>query len=259
MLLRAAHPPARAAIGLSASHRDPGALPPLPSVEDLAAAILRGESHTEFQPQVALASGALLGAEALARWTHHAFGPVRPDRFIPIAEEAGLIRPLTMAVLRQALAAIACLCRHHPAATVSVTVSLMLLDSADLPDEITAALDEAGQPPAALVLEITEGHPFANPDSAAQSLATLRSRGVGCSMDDFGTGYATLPALLQMPFTELKIDRSFVAHAADLPEAARLVRATVRLGQALGLRVIAEGIETETVERLLLEAGCDAG
>ena len=120
-------------------------------------------------------------------------------------------------------------------------------------------LDAAGLPAEALIAEITEGQPFANPARAAAVLATLRRRGIGCAMDDFGTGYATLPALLRLPFSELKIDRSFVARAADLPEAQKLVRATVRLGQALGLRVVAEGIETEAVEALLREAGCDAG
>lgn len=232
---------------------------PDPTAEQLAAALAHGRIRTEFQPKVALATGALIGMEALARWTDPEHGPITPDRFIPLAEATGLIAPLTFCVLRQALEAIACLRRRHPGATVAVNISPVLLDDATLPERIAAALHEAGLPPEALIAEITEGQPFSEPTRAAEVLTALRQLGIGCAMDDFGTGYATLPALLQLPFTELKIDRSFVAHAADLPEAAKLVRATVALGRALGLHVVAEGIETEAVERLLLEAGCETG
>lgn len=230
-----------------------------PTAAQLAAAIAHGAIRTEFQPKVALATGTLIGMEALARWTDEALGPIPPDRFIPLAEAEGLIAPLTILVLRQSLAAIACLRRLHPEATVAVNISPVLLDDPTLPAAIEAALDEAGLPPQVLIAEITEGHPFAAPERAAEVLSELRRLGIGCAMDDFGTGYATLPALLRMPFTELKIDRSFVARVAELPEAAKLVRATIRLGHALGLSVVAEGIETEEVEQLLREAGCEAG
>jgi len=230
-----------------------------PTAADLAAALDGGALRTEFQPQVALATGALIGIEALARWTDAKLGVVPPDRFIPLAERSGLIGALTLGVLRESLAVVIRLRRLHPGATVSVNFSPVLLDDAGLPAQVAGLLAEAGLDPSALVVEVTEGRPFTNQARAAEVLAALRAQGIGCAMDDFGTGYATLPALLQMPFTELKIDRSFVARAADLPEAGRLVRATIRLGQALGLRVVAEGIETEAVERLLREAGCDAG
>ena len=230
-----------------------------PSVAQLAGAIARGAIRAEFQPKVALATGTLIGMEALARWTDAELGPVPPDRFIPLAESHGLIAPLTQHILRQALAALACLRRLHPAATVAVNISPVLLDDPTLPATIAAELQAAALPPEALIAEITEGQPFAEPARAAEVLTELRRLGIGCAMDDFGTGYATLPALLRMPFTELKIDRSFVARIADLPEAAKLVRATIRLGHALGLNVVAEGIETEEVEQLLREAGCEAG
>jgi EAL domain-containing protein (putative c-di-GMP-specific phosphodiesterase class I) len=230
-----------------------------PTTADLAAAIARGDIRTRFQPKVALATGALIGVEALARWTHAELGPVPPDRFIPLAEDSGLIGRLTLSVLRDALRAVAILRRHHPEATVAVNISPVLLDDPALPDKIAALLEAAGLPPSVLVAEITEGQPFTNPARAAAVLAALRERGVGCAMDDFGTGFATLPALLRMPFTELKIDRSFVSRSADLPEARKLVRATIRLAQALGLRVVAEGVESAAVETLLREAGCDVG
>jgi EAL domain-containing protein (putative c-di-GMP-specific phosphodiesterase class I) len=230
-----------------------------PTTGQLAGAIARGAIRTEFQPKVALATGTLIGMEALARWTDEELGPVPPDRFIPLAEANGLIAPLTTLVLRQSLAAIACLRRLHPTATVAVNISPVLLDDPALPASIAAELEAAGLPPQVLIAEITEGHPFARPERAAEVLTELRRLGIGCAMDDFGTGYATLPALLRMPFTELKIDRSFVARVAELPEAAKLVRATIRLGHALGLSVVAEGIETAEVEQLLREAGCEAG
>lgn len=233
--------------------------PARPTAGELAAAIARRDIRTEFQPKVALATGALVGMEALARWTHAELGAVPPDLFIALAERAGLIGRLTALVLEDALAAARLLRLRHPGATVAVNISPVLLDDAALPEAIAAALTAAALPASALVAEITEGKPFANPARAAQVLTGLNRHGVTCAMDDFGTGYATLPALLQMPFTELKIDRSFVARCADLPEAAKLVRATIRLAQALGLRVVAEGVETAEVETLLREAGCDVG
>ena len=232
---------------------------PRPTATELALAIVRGHIRTEFQPKVALATGAFIGVEALARWTDATLGPIGPDRFIPLAEQAGLIGRLTCGVLRHALIAVARLRQHHPLATVAVNISPVLLDDPGLPDRIAALLAAAGLPPGVLVAEITEGQPFADPARASAALAALRDIGVGCAMDDFGTGYATLPALLRLPFTELKIDRSFVARITELPEARRLVHATIRLGQALGLSVVAEGIENAAVEEMLRAAGCDAG
>ena len=248
---------ARAPDGVAPDTPAPGALSP--DAGKLSAAILRGDIRTAFQPKIALATGALIGVEALARWTDAELGAVASERFIRLAEQAGLIGQLTQCVLRDSLVAAGQLRRHHPDATVAVNFSPVLLDDLALPDAIAAQMHEAGLPPSALVVEITEGQPFANLDRAAEVLATLRARGIGCAMDDFGTGYATLPALLRMPFTELKIDRSFVARTTDLPEADRLVRATIRLAQALGLRVVAEGVETAAVADMLRDAGCDAG
>ena len=235
------------------------AAPLCPTATELAVAIVCGAVRADFQPKIALATGAFIGVEALARWTHAELGPIAPEHFIALAECAGLIGRLTHAMLRAALEGVARMRQHHPAATVAVNIAPVLLDNPALPDEIAALLAAAGLPPCALVAEITEGQPFADPARAATVLGGLRQLGIGCAMDDFGTGYATLPALLQMPFTELKIDRSFVARTADLPEARKLVSATIRLGQALGLRVVAEGVESEAVEALLRDAGCDAG
>jgi len=232
---------------------------PRPTATELALAIARRAIRTEFQAKVALASGALVGMEALARWTDPELGVISPELFVPLAERCGLIARLTALVLADALAAARLLRAAHPQATVAVNISPVLLDDPALPGAIAAALMTSGLPAAALVAEITEGTPFAHPARAAQVLTELSRHGVICAMDDFGTGYATLPALLEMPFAELKIDRSFVARAVELPEAAKLVRATIRLAQALGLRVVAEGVETAEVAAMLREAGCDIG
>lgn len=242
-----------ASAALSASHRRP------PSPGQLAAALEAGAIRTVFQPKVSLATGALIGVEALARWTDAELGCVGPDSFIPVAEDSGLIGPLTLCVLRSALQACAQLRRSHPDATVAVNISPLLLDNPDLPDRIAAVLDEAAMPPSVLVAEITEGRPVANPRQAATVLATLQVRGVACALDDFGTGHADLKALLRLPFTELKIDRSFIGRAAATPQAWRAVRATILLARELGLRVVAEGIETVQAERWLRDEGCDAG
>ena len=230
-----------------------------PSADDLAAALAAGAIRAEFQPKVALATGALTGVEALARWTDATHGIVPPAVFIPIAEQSGLIGPLTLTVLRQALEACAALRQHHPQATVAVNLSPVVLDDAALPARIAAMLIEAGLEPAALIAEVTEGRPIAPGTMPAAVLGELRALGIGCAIDDFGTGHANLESLLHLPLTELKIDRSFIARAADRPEAWTIVHATIRLARELRLRVVAEGIETHEIEQRLREAGCEQG
>jgi len=230
-----------------------------PSPRRLAAALERGAIHAEFQPKVSLATGALIGVEALARWTDDDLGTVSPDRFIPIAEQHDLIGRLTLCVLRTSLETCAQLRRTHPHATVAVNISPLLLDHPGLPEEIADVLAAAELCPSALVAEITESRAIGDAKQAEAVLSQLRLQGVGCAMDDFGTGHANLLGLLRMPYTELKIDRSFVARCPDDPEAWKIVRATIRLAQELGLRVVAEGIETGVTERFLRDEGCDEG
>ncbi len=232
---------------------------PAPTPAQLLAALERGDIRTAYQPKVSLATGELIGVEALARWTDTELGAVPPDRFIGVAERNGLIGRLTLSVLRKSLAACAQLRRSHPDATVAVNVSPLLLDDPALPDQIAALLHEAEMQPSALVVEITEGQPVGDVRQAAATLTSLRLRGVACALDDFGTGHANLQALLRLPFTELKIDRSFIARAAIMPEAWKIVRATLRLAHELSLRVVAEGIETIETETWLRDEGCDAG
>jgi EAL domain-containing protein (putative c-di-GMP-specific phosphodiesterase class I) len=229
------------------------------TAEDLAEALRRGEITAQYQPKVALADGRVAGMEALARWSRDQLELVSPEVFIPLAEEHGLIVPLTSHIMRQSLMACKRWRVHHPACSVAVNISPLVLADPTLPEEIETILHETGLGPGALVAEITESSVIANPLIAAEVLTRLRIKGVSLSIDDFGTGYSSLLTLLRLPFSELKIDRSFVTQCDTDPEAWKIVRATISMARELGLTVVAEGIETAPVERMLREAGCDYG
>jgi EAL domain-containing protein (putative c-di-GMP-specific phosphodiesterase class I) len=241
----------------STGHR--GACAVRPTAEELADAIDHHRIVAAFQPKISLADGQVVGVEALARWRHPPHGPLPPDEFIPLAEASGLIVPLTRCILGDALAA----CRrwrlHHPTCSVAVNISPLVLANPALPDEIDALLLESGLSPCALIAEITETTVIDNPLLAIEVLTRLRIKGIGLSIDDFGTGHSSLLTLLRMPFTELKIDRSFIASCETDPEAWKIIRATISLARELGLSVVAEGIETEAVEARLRGAGCQIG
>jgi len=229
------------------------------TADDLAEALRRGDICAQFQPKVSLADGKVAGMEALARWTRQDQALISPEVFIPLAEARGLIVPLTFHVLRQGLMACKRWRAHHPACSVAVNISPLVLADPTLPEEIETILRETGLGPGALVAEITESTVIANPLVAAEVLTRLRIKGVSLSIDDFGTGYSSLLTLLRLPFSELKIDRSFVTHCDTDPEAWKIIRATLSMSRELGLTVVAEGIETAPVERMLREAGCDIG
>ena len=230
-----------------------------PTATELADALDQGHIVAAFQPKVTLSDRHVVGFEALARWHHPPHGPVPPDLFIPLAEENGLIVPLTRRILEGALAACQRWRRYHSTCNVAVNISPMVLANPALPEEIEALLVEHSLAPGALIAEITETTVIANPLLAAEVLTRLRIKGIGLSMDDFGTGYSSLLTLLRLPFTELKIDRSFVASCETDEEAWKIIRATISLARELGLCVVAEGIETETVEGRLRNAGCQVG
>ena len=232
----------------------------LPSAAVLAGALDRDEITVAFQPKIGLLSRRVTGLEALARWHPPGVGPVPPDLFVRLAEGNGLITKLTRHVLRDSLAA----CRRwhdrsNPDCSVAVNISPLVLANPELPEEIEAALAQACVSPGALIAEVTEGVVIADPLLANEVLTRLRIKGVRVSIDDFGTGHSSLLSLMRLPFTELKIDRSFVAHCDTDPEAFKIIRATISLAHELGLDVVAEGVETEAVEARLISAGCDIG
>jgi EAL domain-containing protein (putative c-di-GMP-specific phosphodiesterase class I)/ActR/RegA family two-component response regulator len=230
-----------------------------PSTAELESAIRNGAIVPHFQPQVSLRDGRLVGVEALARWPDAAGGGRLPECFIPLAEQSGLIIPLTFSIMRASLEACGRWRAEHPECRVAVNISPLVLADPALPDEIERLLTEARLGPGALIAEITESTMMANPLLAAEVLTRLRIKGIELSIDDFGTGHSSLLTLLRLPFSELKIDRSFISQCETDAEAWKIARATISMARELGLRVVAEGIETEAVVRLLRGVGCEVG
>ena len=215
---------------------------------ELRRARVEEEFVLHYQPVVDLETGGVVGAEALLRWAHPTRGIVAPGEFVPIAEESGLIVPLGRWVLQEACNQLAAWRASEPGARnlhVSVNVSARQLQASAFVDEVRSALASAGLEPRALVLEITEAAVVHDPASAAQMLAALRSMGVGLVLDDFGTGYSSLAMLDALPFDGMKLDRTSVMRIGASGGAVPLVRAIVDLGRALGLSLVAEGIENE--------------
>jgi diguanylate cyclase (GGDEF)-like protein/PAS domain S-box-containing protein len=223
---------------------------------ELRRSIPQGELELHYQPQVTLATGAINSVEALVRWNHPREGVLPPDRFIPMAEEMGIIHPLTAWVLDTALAQ---LCKWLAAGldvTVSVNVSPRTIEDHSLEEIVGRALVTSQAEARRLTLEITEGVAMAA--AAGKALNRLSEMGVRLSLDDFGTGYSSLLYLMRLPLDEIKIDRSFIAALASDPDSGAIVRSAVGLGHNLGLRVIAEGLQDRESEAILRESGCDA-
>jgi diguanylate cyclase (GGDEF)-like protein len=211
-----------------------------------------------YQPSVELETGQVSGAEALARWAHPERGLIGPTEFIPIAEQTGLIRPLTSKLLRAALREARSWHNEGLQLSVSVNISARSLLREGFPAEVELALRECRAKPEWLELEITESTIMAEPERARGVLATLKSMGVRIAIDDFGTGYSSLEHLKQLPVDEVKIDKSFVIDMQKNASDAAIVRSTIDLAHNLGLRVVAEGVETASVWDELARLGCDA-
>ena len=209
-----------------------------------------------FQPLIDLDTGRLVGVEMLARWPHPARGMIPPAEFIPLAEDSGLIRPMTVSLLRQGCRAAIQWPAH---VTLACNLSPTQLRDAGLPSTVAGVLAETGFPGARLELEVTESALVGDLDLARGLLEDLRALGVRLALDDFGTGYSSLRHLQLLPFDKLKIDRSFVGAMEVDKESAKIVSAVVGLGHSLGLSVVAEGVETEQAALLLRQLGCDVG
>jgi diguanylate cyclase (GGDEF)-like protein len=223
---------------------------------DLHRALTAGEFHIAYQPLVNLATKAVVGMEALVRWTHPERGPISPAEFIPIAEETGLIIPLGEWILRQA-----CSEAGHWPATVKLAVNLSPIQfrSRTLVSIVINALAAARLPADRLELEITEAVLMRKDDSIENMLHQLRGLGVRIAMDDFGTGYSSLSYLRKFPFDRIKIDQTFLADADSNADSAVIVRTIAALGEALGIETTAEGIETEAQLELARLVGCTEG
>jgi diguanylate cyclase (GGDEF)-like protein len=219
--------------------------------------IERGELIVHYQPKVSLQGGAPLAVEALVRWNHPQLGCIGPDGFIPLAEQTGIIKPLTERVLEASLEQSSRWRRAGLEVTVSVNVSTRSLLDHDLAVVIGALLARLDLHASALQLEITESRIVADLPRARAALDELRAMGVMIAIDDFGTGYSSLTQLQQLPVDEIKIDRSFVTRMETDRQDAVLVHSIIDLGRNLGLRVTAEGVETENVKQVLAKLGCD--
>ncbi|MCB2223504.1 MAG: bifunctional diguanylate cyclase/phosphodiesterase [Actinobacteria bacterium] len=225
---------------------------------DLRPAIERGEVTLEFQPKLEMATGRTIGFEALARWTHPQLGRIAPPEFIAIAQQSGLITPLSLLVLDQAVEQVALWRERDPAISVAVNVAAEALVADDFADRVRDALDRRGLPPDALILEVTESQSLAEDRRTRDTVLRLAASGVLLSIDDFGTRYAALSYLQNLPAGEVKIDRSFVDRMAEHPGDRAIVEGTIKLLHSVGLRVVAEGVESREVWDLLAGLGCYA-
>ena len=211
-----------------------------------------------YQPKVDLKAGTVVGAEALLRWRHPRRGLVPPGDFIPLAEQAGVIKPLTWWVLGEAVKQCGAWERDALGLEVAVNLSARSLHDPQLVERITGLLDAHEVPPRRLQLEVTESAVMTDPARAAEILGRLDALGVGVSIDDFGTGYSSLTSLRRLPVTEIKIDKSFVIGMGGNGGSDKaIVRSTSELGHNLGLRVVAEGVEDASALELLRSYGCD--
>ncbi len=223
-------------------------------------AVERDQLELHYQPQVDLADGRIVGAEALLRWRHPELGAVSPAEFIPMAEDTGLILPIGAWVLQQAaIQAKSWLDGGIGPLVVAVNLSAVQFRHPDLPEQVARILDEAGLPPQCLELELTEGVATHDPQAAIAIMGRLRELGVRMSLDDFGTGYSSLGYLKKFKLYKLKIDRSFVRDLCTDPEDMAIVSAIIGMAGNLGLKTIAEGVETAEQMQLLRETGCHEG
>jgi diguanylate cyclase (GGDEF)-like protein len=222
-------------------------------LRELEAAIKNESFDVHYQPVVAAEGGRIVGVEALLRWTHPVRGIVPPSAFIPLAEESGLMIELGDLVLRRAAAEAA----RWPSLFVSVNLSPVQMRNPGLVEDVATIIARSGLACSRLVLEVTEGVLIEDPEAAQKTLKALHKIGVSTALDDFGTGYSSLNYLQKFPFDRLKIDRAFVASLGSGGNTGAIIQAIVTLGHALGMKVLAEGVETNEQRVLLRLAGCD--
>ena len=224
---------------------------------DLPDSVGTGQMYLVFQPKVSVKSGRIRGAETLVRWRHSSLGEVSPGEFVPLAESTGATAILTRWILRAALRQLSAWRSEDFMFELAVNLSAGDIVDPQLPDYVVEQLQEHQVPATALILEITESAVMRDVKVAARNMELLRVAGVRFAIDDFGTGYSSLSQLKGLPVDELKIDRSFVRDAANDEDDALIVRSTIELGHSMGLRVVAEGVETPESLDLLREMGCD--
>jgi diguanylate cyclase (GGDEF)-like protein len=226
---------------------------------ELRQAIEKGQFELYHQPKIDIASGEVIGSEALVRWHHSRHGFVPPDEFITLAERSRMIRPLTQWVLQQAFSDCSAMRNAGFAWMVSVNLSTRDLHDPEFPDLVAGMMARAGIRPSWIIMEITESSIMVDPARVLGVVERLHDMGFSLSIDDYGTGYSSLSYLKKLPVSELKIDKSFVMDMLTSENDAIIVRATVDLAHNLGLKVTAEGVESEEALTILRGYGCDIG
>ncbi|MBV9891516.1 MAG: EAL domain-containing protein [Rhizobacter sp.] len=250
----------RNALRFFASDMDSSVLENVHLISDMRTALAQGDFTLHYQPQFHLASGRIIGAEALLRWRHAELGLVPPSRFIPVAEQSGLIIQMGAWVLNEA-----CRQMQHWRSiglddmTISVNVSPLQFQRDVIETDIADALEDSGLPASALELELTESLLIQDSSTISALLRRLRARGVGFSIDDFGIGYSNLGYLKRFDVSRLKIDQSFIRRLADDKHDEAIVRAIIHMTSSLQLVTIAEGVESESTLARLVELGCHEG
>ena len=226
-------------------------------LRDLRLALAKGQLELYYQPKIHAPSGEITGAEALMRWHHPQRGMVSPTVFIPIAERYGLIHSLGNWVIEEACRQARIWRDEGLRMRVAINLSVHQLRQPDLAERIAGALTRNQIKPNLLTCEITESVAMEDAQNTMKIFESLAAVGVHISIDDFGTGYSSLAYLRKLPAEELKIDRSFVLDLESSADARAVVDAVVKLAQALGLKVVAEGVETEAQNQILRSLGCD--
>jgi diguanylate cyclase (GGDEF)-like protein len=237
--------------------RDPHNPRRLALLAELRQAIEGDQLQLYYQPKIALATGTMIGAEALVRWQHPKNGMIPPDQFIRSAENTGLIKPLTHWVLTTALRECAGLLSRGGALHLAVNISARSLHDLRFPNLIGHLLEANGIAPEKIVLEVTESAFMVDLQRTVETLAVLSHMGVQISIDDFGTGFSSLNYIKKLPVNEIKIDKSFVSDMTSNENDLSIVRSIIDLAHNLGLRVVAEGVENKTIMDRLATLGCD--
>ena len=240
------------------TERDPYSPARLSLLGELRRAIENEELVLHYQPKVSLAGDRVTGVEALVRWQHPDHGLLQPDEFVPLAERTGTIAHLTRWVLDTALRQCAEWRLEYPDLTVAVNLAAANVLDVSLPAMVKELLDAHDLPGDALECEVSETTVMSDPQRVTEVLASLRGFGVRLSLDDFGTGHASLAYLKQLPLDQVKIDRAFVTTMADDDGDAVIVRSTIDLARNLGLEVVAEGVETASVLEALVDLRCSS-
>lgn len=233
----------------------------VPTPDDLIHVVENDLINLNYQPKLDCKSGQLLGFEALARWNVPGHGNVAPSVFVPLAESSHLIGIMTCNIARKGirwLSQIRAMSDSNQDLTLAINLSAKSLSNLDIPEQLAAECEQYQVPADRIILEVSESSTMKDPIALQEILTRFRIKNFRLSIDDFGTGYSSMLHLVRMPFTELKIDKAFVSKADTSDEALSVIRCIVDLSTSLGMHSVAEGVESESIRKLLTDLGCDA-